>query len=374
MTCLPAVTHFYPSRLLPFATNARFSSPPTSLSTLLLTPFTLTCTYSRPLFLLSFLVHILSKLLHPCLTPAPYSCSSHRLSFRPSVTVPPSLSPSPFSCCLLHQYPLAYACTPQFIFTPGLPSCFLFSQPHFPSYLFDAAQQFPVILSTSCHHSCQVSMAVLLDNFLSASTAMEREERREEQGNAKLQTARDSGLYLLPLEPLLLKLTRDYVDSTDLDDRLASLYQVLTLSESSTQPTDSSAPRNLLSPSIPSPSPLSPAPTIFPSLGLHQALYCKISPFPYSQGSKSRLSALVPQHRFTTVFDQFFSRSWTLKARVAWMPSRFPTECANWCANRIACGNGGAGGGAAAARWKMNAEAESVHLPSLPTAQTEDSS
>ena len=69
-------------------------------------------------------------------------------------------------------------------------------------------------------------MAVLLDNFLSASTAMEREERREEQGNAKLQTARDSGLYLLPLEPLLLKLTRDYVDSSDLNDRLAILYQV----------------------------------------------------------------------------------------------------------------------------------------------------
>ncbi len=69
-------------------------------------------------------------------------------------------------------------------------------------------------------------MAVLLDNFLSASTAMEREERREEQGHAKLQTARDSGLYLLPLEPLLLKLTRDYVDSADLDDRLEILYQV----------------------------------------------------------------------------------------------------------------------------------------------------
>jgi hypothetical protein len=69
-------------------------------------------------------------------------------------------------------------------------------------------------------------MAVLLDNFLSASTAMEREERREEQGHAKLQTARDSGLYLLPLEPLLLKLARDYVDSADLDERLANLFQV----------------------------------------------------------------------------------------------------------------------------------------------------
>ena len=75
-------------------------------------------------------------------------------------------------------------------------------------------------------HYGQVSMAVLLDNFLSASTAMEREERREEQGNAKLQTARDSGLFLLPLEPLLLRLARDYVDSADLDERLASLYRV----------------------------------------------------------------------------------------------------------------------------------------------------
>ncbi len=75
-----------------------------------------------------------------------------------------------------------------------------------------------------CHAVCvlQVSVAALLDNFISASTQMELDE--------KLQQAKEcvrDRLERNPMEPLLIKLARDFTDSKDLSDRLSKLYKVV---------------------------------------------------------------------------------------------------------------------------------------------------
>ena len=77
----------------------------------------------------------------------------------------------------------------------------------------------------ACVRACvrvilQVSVAVLLDNFIGASTRMEMEERLEQaERKQKAQQMKN------PLEPLLLKLAREFSDSQDLSDRLQDLYE-----------------------------------------------------------------------------------------------------------------------------------------------------
>ncbi len=64
-------------------------------------------------------------------------------------------------------------------------------------------------------------MAVLLDNFVSASTMIEDEESQillEEK--RRLQLARN------PLEPLLKKISKEFVDDSDLSNKLHHLYKV----------------------------------------------------------------------------------------------------------------------------------------------------
>ena len=67
----------------------------------------------------------------------------------------------------------------------------------------------------------QVSVAVLLDNFVSASIRMQEEERQRELSETKgRRTIRST------LDPLLERLARDFVDDADLSARLHGLFQV----------------------------------------------------------------------------------------------------------------------------------------------------
>ncbi len=68
----------------------------------------------------------------------------------------------------------------------------------------------------------QVSVAALLDNFISASAEMELDEKLQQ---AKA-CVRDH-LERNPMEPLLIKLAREFTDNQDLSDRLLKLYKVL---------------------------------------------------------------------------------------------------------------------------------------------------
>ncbi len=68
----------------------------------------------------------------------------------------------------------------------------------------------------------QVSVAVLLDNFVTASAKIDEEEGRHEL-EEKLRRRQTRN----PLEPLLKKLAREFVDDADLADKLRCLYQVL---------------------------------------------------------------------------------------------------------------------------------------------------
>ena len=66
-----------------------------------------------------------------------------------------------------------------------------------------------------------MSVAVLLDNFIGASTQMELEERlRLTELKAREQQMRN------PLESLLMKIAKEFSDSEDLSERLQKLYQV----------------------------------------------------------------------------------------------------------------------------------------------------
>jgi hypothetical protein len=65
-------------------------------------------------------------------------------------------------------------------------------------------------------------VAVLLDNFVSASSAIEAEEAR-----VLLEDKRRRLLVKNPLEPLLKKIAMEFVDDTDLTNKLHQLYKVL---------------------------------------------------------------------------------------------------------------------------------------------------
>jgi pantoate kinase len=66
-----------------------------------------------------------------------------------------------------------------------------------------------------------VSVAALLDNFISSSSQIEIEEKLKEADLC----VRDR-LERNPMEPLLIKLAREFTDSQDLSDRLLKLYKV----------------------------------------------------------------------------------------------------------------------------------------------------
>jgi hypothetical protein len=67
----------------------------------------------------------------------------------------------------------------------------------------------------------QVSIAVLLDNFLTASESMKAEEYkrtiREKQMAKHIKN---------PLDPLILRLSKDYISDADLSTRLDELFKV----------------------------------------------------------------------------------------------------------------------------------------------------
>ncbi len=67
----------------------------------------------------------------------------------------------------------------------------------------------------------QVSVAALLDNFICASSEMEMEEKLR-----KARACVRDRLECNPMEPLLIKLAREFTDNEDLSDRLYKLYKV----------------------------------------------------------------------------------------------------------------------------------------------------
>ena len=67
----------------------------------------------------------------------------------------------------------------------------------------------------------QVSIAVLLDNFLTASNSMKFEE-----ASAALQEKQMAKQLKNPLDPLLLRISKDYIDDEDLSTRLRDLFKV----------------------------------------------------------------------------------------------------------------------------------------------------
>ncbi len=74
----------------------------------------------------------------------------------------------------------------------------------------------------SAYADRQVSVAVLLDNFVSASAHIDALEQRSfQEEKRRRQETRN------PLEPLLRRLAREYVDNADLTDRLGRLFQVM---------------------------------------------------------------------------------------------------------------------------------------------------
>ena len=66
----------------------------------------------------------------------------------------------------------------------------------------------------------QVSIAVLLDNFLAASNAMKREKH-----NLLIQAKRKAKRFKNPLDPLLLRLSKEYINDADLSERLQELFK-----------------------------------------------------------------------------------------------------------------------------------------------------
>ena len=65
----------------------------------------------------------------------------------------------------------------------------------------------------------QVSIAVLLDNFLAASNAM-----KVEKELSVLQTKQNKKQLKNPLNPLLLRLSKDYTNEADLSKRIRDLF------------------------------------------------------------------------------------------------------------------------------------------------------
>ena len=66
-----------------------------------------------------------------------------------------------------------------------------------------------------------MSVAALLDNFICASSRMEMEEKLQQA-----QACVRDRLERNPMEPLLIKLAREFTDSQDLSERLSKLYKV----------------------------------------------------------------------------------------------------------------------------------------------------
>ena len=67
----------------------------------------------------------------------------------------------------------------------------------------------------------QVSVAVLLDNFVTCSHQIDMEEEMERRAKGPL-----CGQGKNPLEPLILRLTKSFTDFDDLSSRLFSLFKV----------------------------------------------------------------------------------------------------------------------------------------------------
>jgi hypothetical protein len=67
----------------------------------------------------------------------------------------------------------------------------------------------------------QISVAVLLDNFVSVAMKMETEDKRK-----MIKEKRAASQFKNPLEPLIAKLAYEYTDSEDLSSKLAALFQV----------------------------------------------------------------------------------------------------------------------------------------------------
>ena len=65
----------------------------------------------------------------------------------------------------------------------------------------------------------QVSIAVLLDNFLAASNAMKVEKELR-----IIQTKQTKKQLRNPMDPLLLRLSKDYTNETDLSKRIRDLF------------------------------------------------------------------------------------------------------------------------------------------------------
>jgi hypothetical protein len=67
----------------------------------------------------------------------------------------------------------------------------------------------------------QISVAVLLDKFITARTDQEEEGQRK-----RLEELASRSTIHNTLDPLLDKISRDYIDDSDLSTRLRKLYEV----------------------------------------------------------------------------------------------------------------------------------------------------
>jgi hypothetical protein len=67
----------------------------------------------------------------------------------------------------------------------------------------------------------QISVAVLLDNFVSVALKMESDEKKR-----MINEKRASSQFKNPLEPLIAKLAYEYTDSANLSSKLIALFQV----------------------------------------------------------------------------------------------------------------------------------------------------
>ncbi len=67
----------------------------------------------------------------------------------------------------------------------------------------------------------QISVAVLLDNFVTVAMKVESEEKKR-----MVNEKRAASQFKNPLEPLIAKLAYEYTDSADLSSKLIALFQV----------------------------------------------------------------------------------------------------------------------------------------------------
>jgi hypothetical protein len=67
----------------------------------------------------------------------------------------------------------------------------------------------------------QISVAVLLDNFVTVAMKVESDEKKR-----MVHEKRAASQFKNPLEPLIAKLAYEYTDSADLSSKLIALFQV----------------------------------------------------------------------------------------------------------------------------------------------------